>query len=79
MKSNTEAVCIDNGIEISVEYEYEMSESQHEEGHGIHEVGQLVGTDLKVVEVIIAGKGFDITNLLNKRQKEAIISKLTYQ
>ena len=82
MKKGSEVICGDNGIEINVEYEYEVSESQLEYGHGQYDVGGLVDTDatvLKVIELIIAGKGLDITNQLTKKQKEAIKSLLTYQ
>lgn len=78
MKQNTECISDDNGVEINVSYEYEISESQIEEGHGFNEVGCLVETELKVVELIIDGIGVDVLPYLNEIQKSKIISKLTY-
>lgn len=79
MKNNTQCICDDNGFEINVLYEYEISESQIEEGHGSHEVGGLVETELKIVELIIDGIGVDVLPVLNELQKSKIISKLTYE
>jgi hypothetical protein len=69
----------ENGIEILVGYESETSDSQIEEGHGEHEVGCLVCVELKSVEVIIAGRGIDILPMLNERQKDAIVSKISHE
>ena len=79
MKQNTETIVDDNGIELAVSYEYEISESQIEFGHGKHEVGNRVETDLKIVELIIGGIGTDVLPLLNDIQKDTLISKLTYE
>lgn len=79
MKENVETICDDNSIQINVAYEYEISPSQKEFGHGEHEVGLQVETDLKVVEVIIKGTGIDILPLLNKKQRDFLIDKLTYE
>jgi hypothetical protein len=35
-------------------------------------------TEIRIVEVVIANVGIDITGRLNEKQKEFIISKLTY-
>lgn len=78
MTRNSETICDDNGIEIIVDYYYDKSESQLEEGHGTHEVGCLVETQLKSVEVVIAGTRTQIISLLTERQKDEIISKLNY-
>lgn len=78
LKTNSEAIVDENGIEILVSYEYEESESQIEEGHGIHEVGCMVYIELKSVEVVIKGIGIDIMPMMNQLQKESIISKLDY-
>jgi len=78
MKKNFETILDENGIEIAVGYLYEKSESQIEEGHGYHEVGNMVYTELEYVEVIIGGVGVDILHLLNEKQKESIIELLQY-
>lgn len=79
MRQLTECIVEENGIEINVLYEYEISESQIEEGHGQHEVGNLIETELKIVELIIDGIGVDVLPVLNELQKSKIISKLTYE
>lgn len=79
MKRNEELICDDNGLEILVSYRYDKSPSQIENGHGDHEVGLMVYTELKSVEVIIAGRGIDLLPLLTEKEKEFIISKLTYE
>jgi len=76
---NIETIVDDNNIEMVVEYEYEKTSSQVEEGHGYHDVGNMIYTTLKTVELIIAGVGIDIISTLNDRQKNFIISKLSYE
>lgn len=79
MKKNCETICDDNGIEIIVGYLYDQSESQIEETHGYHEVGLMVYTELRSVEVVISGIGVNILPQLSDKQKEHIISKLQYE
>lgn len=79
MQHNTETITDENGIEILVGYDYEQSPSQIEEGHGYHEVGNLIETELKTVEIVIAGKGIDILPSMNEKQKEAIVELLNYE
>lgn len=75
--SNTETITNENGIEIAVMYNYDLSPSQIEEGHGRHEVGKQVTVNfLHYVEVVIAGVGFDILPQLTKKQKEFITNNL---
>lgn len=76
MTQATEIISDDNGIEILVGYEFEKSPSQIEEGT---EVGKLVYTELKSVEVVIAGRGINILPALHPNEKEHIISKLQYE
>lgn len=78
MNTNTESILDENGIEILVGYLYEKSASQVEEGHGYHEVGEMIYTELGTVEVIIKGVGIDILPLMNEQQKDFIISQLQY-
>jgi hypothetical protein len=78
LKQNTETLVDENGIEILVGYNYEQSPSQKEEGHGIHEVGNQIYTELSSVEVVIAGVGIDVLPRMTEKQKEEIISKLEY-
>lgn len=78
MKHNSETIIDESGIEILVGYDYEKSPSQTEECHGFHEVGNLVYTELKSVEVVIKGKGIDILPNMSEKQKTYIISLLNY-
>lgn len=78
MKRNSETIVDESGIEVLVGYNYETSESQLEEGHGVHEVGLLVSTELTSVEVVIIGTGIDILPSMNEKQKKHIISLLNY-
>lgn len=79
MKVVAETIVDDNSIQINVDYEYEQSESQLEFGHGIHDVGLLMETNLISVSVIIKGIKVDILSFLNKKQRDFIIDKLTYE
>jgi hypothetical protein len=79
MTHNTESILDENGFEILVGYEYEQSPSQIEEGHGLHEVGYLVYTELKSVELVFKGRGIDIIPFIDERQKEYIINLLNYE
>lgn len=79
MKSNSETICDDGGIEILVGYRYEQSESQIEECHGEHEVGLMIYTELTSVEVVIKGRGIDILPLMTDKQKDFIIANLQYE
>ena len=79
MKHNTETICDDNGFEIIVSYDYETSPPQIEEGHGFHDVGNLTYTELKSVELVIAGRGIDLLPLLYPNEKDFIFSKLQYE
>lgn len=78
MSSNTETICDDNGFELLVNYDFEKSESQVEEGHGRHEVGCMVYTELRSIELVVAGRGIQLLKHLTTTEKEFIISKLQY-
>lgn len=77
-KLKMEKKCItlvdENGIELLVGYDREESGSQVEEGHGLHEVGELVYRELTSVEVVIRGIGIDILPMMEEKQKESIVS-----
>ena len=79
MTKNVETIVDESGIEILVAYDYEQSESQVDEGHGYHEVGLMIYTELTSVEVVIKGRGIDILPLMTEKQKEYIIENLTYE
>lgn len=66
----------DNGFEVLVNYDYEKSYPQQEEGHGKHEVGNGIYTKLNSVELVFAKKGIEILPLLTDKQKEFIISSI---
>ena len=78
MTHTCENIIDQDGIELLVSYDFEKSDSQIEECHGFHEVGNMVYTDLCSVEVIVKGSGIDILPLMNERQKKHIISLLNY-
>lgn len=79
MKKNCETILDENGIELLVGYKYEQSASQLEEGHGLHEVGELIYTQLDSVEVVIKGRGIDILPQMTEKQKDFIIQSLNYE
>lgn len=75
MKSYSELICDDNGFEILVEYNAERADP--EDYHA--ELGTMICTELKSVEIVIAGRGIQLLNVLHENEKEFIISKLTYE
>lgn len=79
LQKNNETVCDDNGFTIFVNYNYEKSPPQIEEGHGLHNVGGMVYTEIISVFVTISNQFINITVMLNDNQKQFIISKLTYE
>lgn len=80
MTNNTELIVDNNGFEILVSYDYEEEKARYEEqGNVASFVAESVYTELRSVEVIIAGTGIDILPMMNKRQHNQIIEKLTYK
>lgn len=79
MTHNSETIVDELGIELLVGYDYEQSPSQIEEGHGYHEVGNLVYTELTSVEVVIKGRGIDILPQLTEKEMSYIVSLLNYE
>ena len=80
MRKNTETIVDDNGIEMLVGYEYEVSLSfQAEYGNPSTHVDTMIYTELKSVELVIANKGVEFLPLIDEKQKDFIISKLTYE
>lgn len=65
--------------DILVSYDYEISPPQIEEGHGFHNVGSLVDAELESVEIMVSGNNIEILHLMNKEQKEDILSRLNYE
>ncbi len=78
LTTQTECICDDNGIEINITYEFEKSDSQIEEGHGLHDVGGGVYTQVKSVELVIAGKGIELLHQLTPKQLKNLTNKITY-
>lgn len=76
MSNNTETIIDENGIEVIVNYDYE-NDKQIEEGHGLHNVGGIV-IELKLVEVVIAGKGLNILPMLDNNQRNSLINQFSY-
>jgi len=78
MKHTCETIVDDNGIELTVGYDYEITPSQVEECHGLHDVGNFIYTELQTVELIINHIGIDVLPILTPMQKDYIISLLNY-
>lgn len=79
MKTNSELIVDEAGLEILVSYRYQRDGSQMEEGHGYHDVGGGIEVDLTAVEVIIkGGNSVDILPFLNGWQQDYIIDKLNF-
>ena len=77
---NVETVLDESGIELLVGYNYDNSPSFYaEEGNPSTHVDEMVYTELTSVEVVIKGSGIDILSFMNERQKEYIITLLTYE
>ena len=73
----TDIILEGGNTEIQVTYEHETSNSQLEECHGWHEVGNNTYVELINVEVLVkGGSPIDILSQLSERQKENIISEL---
>mgnify|MGYP001563460541 FL=1 len=81
MKSYTETICDANGFEILVGYDSDYAEQKgynEEPGNAATFVEPMVYTELKSVELIVAGRGIELLPMLHPNEKEFIISKLNY-
>lgn len=77
MKTNTELIVDENGIEILVTYRYEKEARHMEECHGYHYVGGGIDVELTSVEVAIrGGDSIDLLPFLNEKQKDSITDNL---
>jgi hypothetical protein len=74
MKTNSELIIDQEGIELEIDYRHEDIE-QFEEGHGQHDLS-YTDIELKHVWLTIKGKPIDIFPLLNADQEEHLISLL---
>ena len=80
MKQATETIIDENGIELLISYEYEYTDGHYEEPNNIATwVEATVYTELKEVELVIAGEGISLLPILSEKQKQSIISKLSYE
>lgn len=80
MKKNTETIVDDNGIEMLVGYEYDVSLSfQAEYGNPSTHVDTMIYTELKSVELVVCKSGIELLPFMSEKQKDFIISKLTYE
>jgi hypothetical protein len=72
---------IDKNIELKITYDFEIGESQIEEGHGIHEVGRQVYVDLTDVKLMVddVKDGLSVLTLLSKKQIRTIINTIHEQ
>jgi hypothetical protein len=78
MRNKIETISDDNGFEMLVDYNYEQSASQVEEGHGRHEVGCLVEIELKSVFLMFDNTTVNLTPFLTKQQKKFITDKIVH-
>lgn len=80
MRNNSETIVDDNGIEMLVGYDYDVSLSfQAEYGNPNTHVDTMIYTELKSVELVVCKNGIELLPFLSEKQKEYIISKLTYE
>lgn len=75
--NTTEMLVDQGGFEVLVNYDWEESPKQIEEGHGLHDVGGQVSVELLSVEIVVSGVGIQILPLLNDKQKEKVIAELS--
>jgi|APFre7841882654_1041346.scaffolds.fasta_scaffold222385_2 hypothetical protein len=68
MQKNVITLADDNGFEIIAHYTIGHTESQQEEGHGYHEVGDFDHVELISLEVYFCRQGIDIADKLNEKQ-----------
>lgn len=62
--TQTETLIDESGIEVIADYEYQ----KEPDGYFF---------ELNTVEIVIDGKGIDISKMLNEKQKQSIINQLT--
>ncbi len=79
MTNKTETILEDSGIELVVDYSYLSTLGYYEDPTNISTwIPPSTYLELNTVELVIANSGIDITVRLSEKQKELIISKLTY-
>lgn len=81
MKHYTETFWDDYGLALLVGYDSDYAEQKgyyEEPGNPATFVEPLVYTELKSVELVVAGRGIELLPLLHPNEKEFIISKLNY-
>ncbi len=82
MKNSVETIVDDNGIEVLVDYDYELNEAYYAEiGNPATFVPASVDdSSIKInsFEIVIGGTGIDIVSQLDKRQIDFIKPKLKY-
>ena len=77
MQKNTIILCDDNGIEVLATYTSEYIDSQIEECHGYHEMGNYDHIELISINVVIAKEHIDITDRLTEKQIQKIEKLIT--
>lgn len=73
--NNTETLVDESGIELLVNYDCEKAD--YEDQDSFTPTATMTCTELKSVEIVIAGIGIELLDKMNDRQKKAIISQLT--
>jgi len=68
MEKNIITLCDDNGFEIVAQYIIGHTESQIEQGHGLHQVGDCDYIELISLEVYFCQQGIDIAHRLSEKQ-----------
>jgi hypothetical protein len=72
MEKNVITLCDDNGFEIVAQYIIEHVQSQIEEGHGYHEVGDYDYIQLYQLDIIFCQQPITITHKLTSKQRHQI-------
>lgn len=77
MKINSDILFSDGGIQILVSYQYDKEGAyEAEPGNPSTRVAASVYIELLSVEIILGGRGINITQLLHASEREFIISKV---
>lgn len=75
MKNHTQTISDDGIVEVQATFNLEQEDYEPTE----NQFGRFYPSDIESVEVIIAGKGIDITKLLSEKQKDKIIKEFNYE
>ncbi len=79
MTNKVEAIVSDNSVELVIDYDFVTTKGYYIDPQNISTwIPESVIVEINIVELILGNEGIDITTQLSEKQKEFIISKLTY-